>query len=434
MESIIPSRYPILRLRKCVLALTVGLAAILLPAAVAFAQLENQDQINRAVKAYEASTKQAVENIPDSEVMKRREDDLDRLSRAKTDADAAQKAAEATADAGKIDKAKAAATKAKELEEAARTLADRARTFETSEADKERAQEYREALEKRRAARLAMKELEAELKPKVDDRRALSADKELDNEIIRLRVRIGRAEQPITSASVAALTPFLPMTANVSTDSQKNCTFGKASPMSVAFEPSDDRWQCAEQTGCTNWKDAIEGGYWPDRRRRSISATPILTRRSRISREKVVQTQRPMPKDPKAPDAEGSGRKVPTKAEATSAPPTGPAASGPPAEALAGSSRDQMDASKPTSPPVAPLPAGPRPNPHINGAEASRRHRAQSVGAKVAEWRSARRRDRSLHQARREALARGDKDSFEFYRRVRLKQCNVGHDKIMIAR
>jgi len=239
MESIIPSRYPILRLRKCVLALTVGLAAILLPAAVAFAQLENQDQINRAVKAYEASTKQAVENIPDSEVMKRREDDLDRLSRAKTDADAAQKAAEATADAGKIDKAKAAATKAKELEEAARTLADRARTFETSEADKERAQEYREALEKRRAARLAMKELEAELKPKVDDRRALSADKELDNEIIRLRVRIGRAEQPITSASVAALTPFLPMTANVSTDSQKNCTFGKASPMSVAFEPSD---------------------------------------------------------------------------------------------------------------------------------------------------------------------------------------------------
>ena len=73
MESIIPSRYPILRLRKCVLALTVGLAAILLPAAVDFAQLENQDQINRAVKAYEASTKQAVENIPDSEVMKRRE-------------------------------------------------------------------------------------------------------------------------------------------------------------------------------------------------------------------------------------------------------------------------------------------------------------------------------------------------------------------------
>ena len=194
MESIIPSRYPILRLRKCVLALTVGLAAILLPAAVAFAQLENQDQINSAVKAYEASTKQAVENIPDSEVMKRREDDLDRLSRAKTDADAAQKAAEATADAGKIDKAKKAATKAKELEEAARTLADHARTFETSEADKERAQEYREALEKRRAAKLAMKELEAELKPKVDDRRALSADKELDNEINRLRVRIGRAE------------------------------------------------------------------------------------------------------------------------------------------------------------------------------------------------------------------------------------------------
>ncbi len=166
MDPIVPLRptCSILRFRKWIqmlaVALTIGIAGISLPAIVAFAQLENQNRIDSAVKAYEESTKQAVENIPDSEVMKRREDDLDRLSRARTDADAAQTAAEATADAGKIVKAKEAAAKAKELEEAARTLADRARTFETSEADKERAQEYREALEKRRAARLAMKELE----------------------------------------------------------------------------------------------------------------------------------------------------------------------------------------------------------------------------------------------------------------------------------
>ena len=194
MESIIPSRYPIWRRRKCVLALTVG------PPPFCFqppspSRNWRPDQINSAVKAYEASTKQAVENIPDSEVMKRREDDLDRHSRAKTDADAAQKAAEATADAARSTRLREQPQKAKELEEAARTLADHARTFESSEADKERAQEYREALAEAAGGRLAMKELEAELKPKVDDRRALSADKELDNEINRLRVRIGRAER-----------------------------------------------------------------------------------------------------------------------------------------------------------------------------------------------------------------------------------------------
>ncbi len=221
--------------RALLLGFAIGLAAVLLPAAGAFADLQNQKEIDAAVKDYEDATNEARDNIPESEALKRREDNLDARSRARTNADEALAAAEAAKDDDRIKQAKDAANKAKELEEAARILADNARTTESNEADKQRAERYRQALTKRRAARLAMKTLEAVVKGWVRGH----ANAEVDQAASRLRVRITRSEQPITSKTVAALIPSWPMTANVSSDAQKHCTYGNATPGPVALQPAD---------------------------------------------------------------------------------------------------------------------------------------------------------------------------------------------------
>lgn len=239
MESIVPARSAVSCRRPAWrLALAVGLAASLLSVPTAFADdLENQAQIDEAVQEFVDATNEARDNIPDSTAMKAAEDALDTAARAETNAEAAAKLAKEK-DRGAT-KARQDADNAKTAREAAEKAADAVRDKETSEADKERAQKYREALARRRAARLAMQALVEEMKGWVQNRRMVGSDSDLVREIGRLRGRIKQAEGTITPQTTVGLKSFPSVKGNVSTDSQKLCTFGKASPVAHLFEPAD---------------------------------------------------------------------------------------------------------------------------------------------------------------------------------------------------
>lgn len=239
MEFIVPLRsvFSCWRRHAWGLALAIGFAASLLSAPAAFADVENQEEIDALVQEYEASVAEARANIPDSKAMKDAEDALDAAARAETNAEAAAKVAKEK-DRG-ASKARKEADAAKNAHAAAEQAADAARAKETSEADKERAQKYREALARRRAASIEMAALADKMQGKLSKRRQTSGDKELDIQIVRLRSRVTQAQRTITPVTTTSQKSYPSVKANVSTDSQKNCTFGKAGPSALAFEPAD---------------------------------------------------------------------------------------------------------------------------------------------------------------------------------------------------
>lgn len=247
MESIIPLRSA----SSCrqrhgwVLALAIGVAASL-SSVPAFAQVPKQAEVDAAEAAYDQAVADASANIPDSNTLKAAEDALDAAARAMTDA---EDAAEAAKVAGKgATAARRAADKAHKTLDTKEREADAARA-KASQADKERAEKYREALRRRRAARLAMERLVEELKTQVQPRRAVGGAKELEVVISHLRGKMTEAAETIprplpprsekTATRKAGNKSYPSVKSNVSTDSQKHCTFGKAGPVALLFEPAD---------------------------------------------------------------------------------------------------------------------------------------------------------------------------------------------------
>ncbi len=248
MESIIPLRsVPSCRPRHgWVLALAIGLAASL-SSAPALAQVPKQAEVDAAEAAYNQAVADARANIPDSKALKDAEDAVDTAARAMTDAEDAAAIAKAkdlhAAAARKAanDAHKALATKERE--------ADAARAKETNQAERERAEKYREALRRRRAARLAMQRLVEDLRAQVQPRRAVGGAKELEVVIDHLRGKMTESTETIprpapttsdkTATGKAGNKSYPTVKSNVSTDSQKNCTFGKAGPVALLFEPAD---------------------------------------------------------------------------------------------------------------------------------------------------------------------------------------------------
>lgn len=249
MESFVPSRAAFARRRRCGWAAPLAIVfACLLPVFVAHADVKNQREVDAAVREFEASVEQARSTIPDSAAMKAAEDALDAAARALEDADAAEALAEETD--RNLRQARQAAKVAKQNYDKAKQAADAARDKETSEADKERAERYREALARRRAARAAMQALVKEMRSWLSAQRQLTSDKDLDIEINRLQARVSRAAQTIerpvpprsekkTATGKAGNKSYPSVKSNVSTDSQKQCTFGKAGPVALLFEPAD---------------------------------------------------------------------------------------------------------------------------------------------------------------------------------------------------
>lgn len=441
MGTIAPSRpaCSILLLRKWVPMLAVALAAILLHSPGALADLENQKEIDKAVTEYSEAVKQARDNIPDSAAMKRAEDALDVASRAKVDADAKLKAAEESKlGEAEIAKAKQAADSAEEAEKAAKRAADAARAAETSEADKERAKNYREALDKRRAARSAMQALWRQLRPMVGKARLHGNAEELLQEINRLQIRITRSEQPITPQSVAALTPFLPMTANVATDSQALCTFGKATPTSVALEPSDNdgnplkkKLNAALNRALTALLAPPPGG----------GAAPInisnpdpdnAAKQNKPEKEKGGAGPTTATGGPQAPGAGAADPKTAGKADATPAPAAGPPAGrAASADVLGGSILDQIDESKTAHPPVGATasrpPAEPAPS---TGPKRPPDTGLGLKGTKLPNGEAPEDAIDRLSKLADEARTRGDKSGFEFSRAAVLSVAQWVQDRI----
>jgi len=395
MESIIPSRYPILRLRKCVLALTVGLAAILLPAAVAFADVPKQGEIDKVLAKLAEAETQARDNVPTNSRVKRAEDALDAAKRAEMDAqDALQAAKDADAN---TDAAEATLETAKDAAKQAEADADATREDvkqRTSATQKERAQKYREALAKRREARRTMIALHAELRNLVGPRRGHLGDvKDVEVEIGRLQTRIDRSSLPIVPGSVAGLKLFQSTKANVATDSQKQCTFGKATPTSVAFEPSDDDGNPLKEKLDAKLKEAMKvlfpGAPAPINISNPDPDAPKQEKPGKSGAGPTTAAGGPSAPDAKAPDA-----KSPTKTEAASAPPTGPATSGAPVTPPSGKTAG--------APPPSSLPKRP-PDTGLDPVKLPTGELAEDVID-------------SLAKGAAEAEARGDYGTLELYR------------------
>ena len=146
-----------------------------------------------------------------------------------------KKASDATAN---VTRKRGEQVKAADAVAEAEREAARARSA-VDEEQRERAARYRAALDKRRDARQELQALEAELRGWVGPRRAQADSKDIEVELGKVRRRIRESEQPVPPKSVAALLRRLSMTANVSTDAQAFCTYGQATPLSVALQPSD---------------------------------------------------------------------------------------------------------------------------------------------------------------------------------------------------
>lgn len=401
-------------------AFSVVLAAILLTASGALADLEDQPEIETAIAKYEEAVKQARDNIPDSAKMKGAEDELDRKSRAKMDAEAKLEATRrAKAGEGEIAKAERALNSAEAAEMKAREEADAAYAAEASEADKERAKNYREALEKRRDARKMMQALFNRLRPKVGEARAHGYADELLLAINRLQGRIKRAEQPITPQSVAALIPFLPMTANVATDSPELCTFGKATPTSVVLEPSDGDGNSMKRKLDGDVMRALAALSAPPRGGGPINiSNPDPDNPAKQNKpEKAGAGPATAAGGPQAPGPGAADPKTAGKPDATPAQPTRPAASGPstgPAgtNLLDQSILDQIDESaapvaqkRPADTPAAST--GPK-RPADSGLSL--------MGSKLPNGQAPEDELDRIIKLAEEARARGDKSSFDFYR------------------
>ena len=245
--------------RNALSVLALALAALPLLTSGAFADLPNQGAIDAAIRQLEQAQEEASSNVPDDARVKSAEDARDRAHRASQAAQQSVEAAE-QAEAAAQQNARRADTKdnqkrasdatanvtrkrgeqvkaAEAVAEAEREAA-RARSA-VDEAQQERAARYRAALDKRRDARQKLQALEAELRGWVGPRRAQADSKDIEVELGKVRRRIRDAEQTVPPKSVAALLRRLSMTANVSTDAQAFCTYGQATPLSVALQPSD---------------------------------------------------------------------------------------------------------------------------------------------------------------------------------------------------
>jgi hypothetical protein len=194
----------------------------------ALADLPNQTEIDNALEELTAAETAARANIPGNSRVKEAEDALDAAKRANEDTPADDATAKANAEAAE---AAAQAT----VDALRRDMKDR-----TSDVQQERAKKYREALNKRRAARKRLQAVLAELKDWLGNRRGnIGGTKELEDAINLLRPRIGQSQMPIAPQSTAALMPFGSMVANVAADAQAYCTFGGGASTPIAFVPSD---------------------------------------------------------------------------------------------------------------------------------------------------------------------------------------------------
>ncbi|MDO8399278.1 MAG: hypothetical protein Q7T45_15805 [Bradyrhizobium sp.] len=421
MESIIPWRlvFPILHPRTWIPAL----AAILISASGAFASLENQKEIDKALADYTKAVKQANDNIPGNARVKAAEDARDAAHRAVTDTAEAQKAAEQAEAAAKenyeknstdanakiaSDAVRAAtraakdAEAAKEAEKIADKVADDLREEmkdKTRDEQKERAEKYRDALDKRRAAREEMKRLVEQMRGWVRGRRAAGDAQELTQEINRLQSRIGTSDDPIVprTATKVGLKLFQSTKANVATDSQKQCTFGKATPTSVAFEPSDEDGNPLKEELGPKLKEAMKR-LFPDATAPINISNPDPDAPKPDKPRKGSESPTTAAGGSQAPGTEPSGAKSPTKSDLTTTPPADPAASGPPAG----------------SPAVASGPAASGP-PALETAPKRPTDSGMILPKLVSgEWHEDAI-DRFIKLAA-EAREKGDKTSFEFYR------------------